>query len=156
MRKVDKAIQSLELPARFEFDQLVRRVSDRIGLAIDFLPCSMPSDITGLVIPGEMVHILFEARVSPLHQAQIRLHELGHIVLDHVDSYTADDGNQRVLESFFTSELMYKQSQTLTFMRRTYDSESEAEAELFATRLIGRLRLEPRYCDDPLLSIGLQ
>lgn len=154
LANVANTISSLDLPNIFDFDSLVKNISSKIKQEIEFIPCTMIADTTGMVVSGEKIHIFFEANVSPIHQVQIKLHELGHIILGHIADVNKPDKDETlILQSFFTSVEDYKKQQVVAMNRRDYDSASEKEAEFFATELIGRVRLDTYAVDDPVFSV---
>jgi hypothetical protein len=149
-------INSLSLPRSFELDFLVKRISEAIKQEIEFMPCKMSNGTTGVVISGETIHIFYEANISPIHQIQIKLHELGHAILGHLDKNYQNPEEDAVLKSFYTSIDKYSSAQTVTMNRQIYDEESEKEAELFATELIARVKLDTYTSDDPIYSVSFQ
>jgi hypothetical protein len=155
VNKVATAIRRLKLPNKFTILVLRDLISEQIGQQIDFFSCFMPMGWTGFVVPGECLHILFASDVSPIHQAQIMLHELGHVTLRHVPNIRAIE-NEPVLQSFITSTTSYKGLPNVVLKRETYNNTQEMEAELFATQLLGRIIFDKNLIDDPLFSILIE
>jgi hypothetical protein len=149
-------INSLNLPHSFELDFLVKRISEVVNQEIEFMPCNMSNGTTGVVISGETIHIFYEANISPIHQIQIKLHELGHAILGHLNENDQVSNEDAILKSFYTSINKYDSAQSITMKRQIYDAKSEKEAELFATELIARVKLDAYTSDDPIYSVSFQ
>ncbi|TQJ01664.1 hypothetical protein FB471_1367 [Amycolatopsis cihanbeyliensis] len=86
LRRCKRLVRDLHLPARrtLTLDATIEHLSQRRGRPIHLLPHELPPQFNGLWISSDTDdYIVFEQRLTPVHQHQVILHELGHIVCDH-------------------------------------------------------------------------
>jgi hypothetical protein len=134
-RRCAAQLQTLELPDRFELQAVVERVAELRARPIVLWPVASRPGPCGLwaALPGRD-YVFYESDTSPMHQAHIILHELGHLIWRHQSAFVLDidllqsllpDLDPRVIE---------------TVLRRArYETNEEQEAELLASLVLQRL-----------------
>jgi len=87
--------------------------------------------------------IYIDPTTSPLHQQQIGLHEIAHVICDHRDCSAVTDGYDGLFLSLDPDMV------TSVLGRTTYGDRQEREAEMIATLLGERIVVE---ASAPLLT----
>jgi hypothetical protein len=87
-------------------------------------------------LPDEDI-IFVEQRTSPLHQDQIGLHEIGHILCRHDAESLGADYARQVMPDLDPNMVLR------VLGRTSYDAPQEREAELVATLIGERIRPKP-------------
>jgi hypothetical protein len=82
--------------------------------------------------------IFIDQRTSSLHQEQIGLHEIGHILCRHDETATPAADFARILLPGLDPEMVQR-----VLGRTSYDTRQEQEAEMIATLLGERIRVRP-------------
>lgn len=135
-------MEAFGLPETFDFETLRALVERRRGRQLRL--ASMPAPLTQQAPYGMWVSLLDEdvifvdQRTSALHQNQIALHEIAHIMCGHdgAAALHVDDFGQLLPN---LDHAMVKR----VLGRASYGYPQEREAELVATLLGTRLRPEP-------------
>lgn len=150
-RLVQNAVESLGLPARCSFDDVLREVERHQGapLILREAPASLVQ-LCGLTLTtdaGVVVH--YQQRASDDDQQTV-YHELGHIVLGHeltnaipepiVDSPTP---TELLASSLLTRLVGSAEPAAVDYARTVYDDQKEYEAELFAFLVRARIEKSP-------------
>jgi hypothetical protein len=156
-RRCEQAIARVAIPDPFDLESLCEAVSEQRGrrlritvrqlTATRSAPCGM-----WIAMADEDV-IVIEQHTSSLHQDQIGLHEIGHILCDHHESGTglARRDALRLLPS------LDPQMVQRVLGRTSYDLPQEQEAEMVATllgeRIRGRNVLPAVWAGDPRSAV---
>ncbi|MFJ9855650.1 ImmA/IrrE family metallo-endopeptidase [Streptomyces sp. NPDC101150] len=115
-------------------DALCDHLSRLSGRAIQLMPCSLPlGSPDGLwVSAAGAEYVIYEERLAPVHQQQVILHELGHLICDHEASPVLTPEASRLLLPSLDPDLIRR-----TLGREHSQSVAEIEAE-YVGSLIGR------------------
>jgi hypothetical protein len=136
-RRCETKLQGLDMPAPFSVDAFCQALGARRGRPIRLLPVDTRTGPCGLWVATATVDYLFyEQATTPLHQDQIRLHELGHLIFNHHSAEVLDDEFARLLG--LDVELVRR-----VLSRTRYSTEEEQEAEVFATLVLERAARDP-------------
>lgn len=134
LRTVRALLRELDLPSPLDVTSLAYRLGEARGKPIVVNPTEMPVDAAsgestgGVWLSSRAVDMIFvEQHTSPIHQAHIVLHEIGHIVANHPDQGGRD--TLRTLLSEIPDDLIDR----VLHRGHGYDDAAEAEAELVAT-----------------------
>ncbi|MBB5930891.1 ImmA/IrrE family metallo-endopeptidase [Streptomyces echinatus] len=115
-------------------DTLVEHLAELYGQPIHLVPLPLPlgsPDGLWVAADGEN-YIVFEQRLAPVHQHQVILHELGHLICGHgAASVMTPEATQLLVPSLDPGMVRR------VLGREHSHSEAEAEAELVGS-LIGR------------------
>ncbi|MDQ6670672.1 MAG: hypothetical protein M3069_07950 [Chloroflexota bacterium] len=134
-RRCAAQLRSLELPDRFELSAVVARVAELRARPIVLWPVANRPGPCGLwaALPGRD-YVFYESDTSPMHQAHIILHELGHLIWGHQSAYVLDlDLLQSLLPDLDPGMIE-------TVLRRArYETNEEQEAEVLASLALQRL-----------------
>lgn len=83
----ERRVDALGLPARekLSVDALCDHLSQLSGRPIQLIPFPLPlGSPDGLwVSAAGAEYVIYEQRLAPVHQQQVILHELGHLICDH-------------------------------------------------------------------------
>lgn len=153
--KIRQSIKSLKVNDGITFEEFLHNAKMLSQKEFEFIKCEMPVGVTGSISIGEKAYIFYDANVSPLHQIQIKLHEIAHLILGH----TAGQELTKEIEfknSILKTQEVYDKMLQGQLKREQYNDTQEKEAELLATEILGRLRLELDFNNDPLVGIGLE
>jgi glycerol-3-phosphate acyltransferase PlsY len=153
-RRVAEIIKLLKLEPGFTLDQLKQKTENYIGKKIEFSPLNMPGNITGFCLLGNKYHILYDQRVSPLHQTQIILHEIAHILLKHENPNPPAE-IKVLIESLLNAQYINIGDTGNLLLRSSYNRVEDQEAESLALRLLQDINLEMVVENDPLSNIQL-
>ncbi|QIS02061.1 hypothetical protein F5X71_06790 [Nocardia brasiliensis] len=123
-----KVLRDCDIQPPLQIEELCHRLGDHRGKRIRLVPWALP-------VPGPFglwmsrSHedwIFFQAETTRVHQVHIILHEIGHILCEHVDDTDLNDVPD--LGPDFPADL------TKRGLRRTcYDEQRERHAEMVAT-----------------------
>ena len=139
-RRCEARLRTLDLPVPFDVRTLCDALAAGRQRPILLQPISSPAGPSGLclALPAADI-ILYEQQTSPLHQQQIILHELCHLLCGH---RPAPAGPHDVPQAPFL-HLSAEAVQRL-LRRAGYSAEDEREAELLASLILERVRETPR------------
>ncbi len=151
--KIERVLSEIKLEPGYSLKRLIDKVQILVSKPIELIPRDMPKRYTGFCIVGDRYHILYEQRVSPLHQAQIILHELSHILLGHVPPHPEEE-QEKLLADILKAQDKYEEID-VGILRFSYDRIEDQEAELLALRLLQDLNLEFIVENDPLDKLNL-
>ncbi|PJJ05938.1 uncharacterized protein DUF955 [Streptomyces sp. 2333.5] len=132
----ERRVDALGLPAhtKLSVDDLCAHLSRGSGRPIQLLPCPLPlGSPDGLwVSTPSTEYVVYEQRLAPVHQQQVILHELGHLICDHESSPVLTPEASRLLLPSLDPALIRR-----TLGREHARSWAETEAE-YVGSLIGR------------------
>jgi hypothetical protein len=134
-RRCAAQLQMLELPDRFELRSVVERVAELRARPIVLSPVAIRPGPCGLwaALPSRD-YVFYESDTSPMHQAHIILHELGHLIWGHRSAYVLD----LVLLQSLLPDLDPRMIETV-LRRARYETNEEQEAEVLASLALQRL-----------------
>ncbi|MCM6775548.1 hypothetical protein NDR87_15270 [Nocardia sp. CDC159] len=123
-----KVLRACDIQPPLRIDELCRRIGEQRGKPIRLIPWQLPvPGPFGLWMSrGHEDCIVFQEETTRVHQVHIILHEIGHILCEHIDDTGGDDVPD--LGPEFPGDL------TRRGLRRTcYDELRERQAEMVAT-----------------------
>lgn len=146
-RKVEARVGEMDIPTPFDVFTLCQRLSLPRGREIRLQarpmgagPCGLWADAAGID------YIVYEQQTSRLHQEQIILHEVGHLLAEHHPAPFTDQECLSLLMPDLDPDMVRR-----VLSREGYTSEEEQEAELLASLVlerVGRTRLLPRRVES--------
>ena len=146
LRKIRARLAEIEIPRPFTIEALCDRLAHERGrpLRLQALPGPAgPGKPCGMWIATDTVDYIFHARgTSPLHQQNIVLHEIGHMLCEHT-------GLGAGIASMFSQLDPAMVERVL--MRSGYPTPAEEEAELMAALILERAGwpgVDPRPLGD--------
>ncbi|MFI6350469.1 regulator component [Streptomyces sp. NPDC050560] len=151
-KEVERVLARLPIPTPFTVDGFRAALEEQRGreIVMEELPRHLGRNTPcGLWFAMPSVDVIFsEANTSPYHRDQIRLHELGHLVLDHRRALTADIVGPLLpdLMPEFVADRV-GDSGPRPMGRTSYNTEEEAQAEVFARALNRLLAPDQQYTD---------
>jgi len=141
-RQVEARLAELDIPTPFDVGVLCQRLAVRRGRPIHLRaetmgegPCGLWADVAGADF------ILYERDTTPLHQEQIVLHEVGHLLAQHDPAPVGDQECAGWLMPDLDPAMVRR-----VMGRHGYTSQEEQEAELLASLVLeraGRTRRAP-------------
>lgn len=146
-----KLLRQLDMRPPFDVNELCARLAEQRGTPILLEPKPIPAPGPfGLWLAtksGDLV--LYQQETSRLHQVQIILHEVGHMIANH-DSDEGDDEVLRMLSPSIDPDVVRR------WLRRTdYRSPKEIEAEKIATTILEwAWELDSRVTELPRTEAG--
>lgn len=141
-RKVRAAVSDLDqyAPTPWNIDGLAANLGAARGRPIVIFPWPFPpgrDSPSGLWIPTALTDAIFYAATAILKRRDFAIaHEVGHIVLKHTPRL--EEAPDELLEALFPSLPPGMARRVLMRARTGYDTDEEADAEDFGTRLIER------------------
>lgn len=133
-REAKARVDGLDIPVPFDVAALCARLAARRGRRIVLQPQPMGAGPTGMwVDAGGIDYIVYERETTPLHQEQIILHEVGHLVSEHGPPDVSDEEAVAVLMPDLDLDMVRR-----VMSRHGYTSEQEEEAELVASLVLER------------------
>ncbi|MFI6789449.1 hypothetical protein ACIBG4_19205 [Nonomuraea sp. NPDC050383] len=137
--RLEEIVERLEIPHPFDIVEFTRQVARVRRRHIELRPVDTSADgPSGMWLATDTVdYICYEQRTSRSHQEHIILHELGHMVCEHVSAPIAPDTLLRILLPTLDPAMVRS-----VLGRTTYAEPEEHEAERFAMlvlRQVGRL-----------------
>lgn len=132
-RRCEELVARLDVPRPFDPEELCRRVGRLHGRTVRLAPLPMSSGAPcGLLASTETTDFVFyEPATSPLHQAHIIAHEIGHLLCDHGSVPAAGAEAARLLLPDLDPHLLRRM-----LGRSHYDAVEEQEAELIGSLLL--------------------
>jgi len=129
----------LQIPSPFHFAAFCRNVATFRGRELRLIPTPLGDGLSGLWIPyPEYDAVHFEPTTLRLHDQHIVLHEIAHMVLDHLH----DPDRARALRDRLG--LLVEPALIERLLARTsYGDEQEVQAEALVTLILGRSRRPP-------------
>lgn len=132
----EERVRALGLPTRgtLTIDEVCAHISSLHGRPIHLIPLELPlGSPDGLWVSAEAQdYVVFEQRLAPVHQHQVILHEIGHVVCDHDAAPVMTTDSSRLLLPSLDPEMVRR-----VLGREHEHTEVELEAELVGS-LIGR------------------
>ncbi|MFI9206044.1 ParH-like protein [Streptomyces sp. NPDC053048] len=129
-------MSALELPSRekVSVQSLCARISRMSGRPIHLLPLKLPlGSPDGLWLSlDDADYIVYEQLLAPVHQHQVILHEIGHLLCGHRSAPVMTEDVSQLLLPSLDPDLVRR-----VLGREHSQSEAEIEAELVGS-LIGR------------------
>jgi hypothetical protein len=137
-RRCEAQLRALELPGQIELSTLLARIAALRSRPIAVWPLARRPGACGLWVATPLRdYVFYESDTSPLHQAHIILHELGHVIWGH---RSADVLDHRVLQALLPD---IDPGVLETVLRRArYETIEEQEAEMLASLVLPRLAPE--------------
>ncbi len=133
-RQVEARVDELDVPTPFDVTLMCERLGARRGRPIRLRAEATASGLCGLWAEVAGVdYIVYERDTTPLHQEQIILHEIGHLLAEHGPTAISDHESLALLMPDLDPEMVRR-----VVERRGYSSEEEQEAELLATLVLER------------------
>jgi hypothetical protein len=130
-RDLRRRIAKIEIPRPFSIEALCARIADVRGRPLRVLSLPRPTrrgEPCGLWIATETADYIFHARGrSPLHQQNIVLHELGHMLCEHTGPDTGASALLPLLDPAMVQRVL---------SRNRYSTPQEEEAELAAALIL--------------------
>lgn len=153
-RRCEATLRDVDVPVPFDVDTFSRTVSERRGRPLFLIP--KPGDLgpCGIWLAlASADYVFYENATSRPHREHIILHELGHLLSDHVTAEVHDDGVLRQLLPSFEPSVVRR-----VLGRTTYSAVEEQEAEMIASLVLeraGRRPVEPATASEPGVSAVL-
>lgn len=147
--RVEEAFRSLDLPEACTVSRLLDRVSLLSGRAVAVDPCGNDAwgSLTGLVIiDAEKARILVRKSDPYWYQLHVVLHEVGHLVLDHVACTSHPGSPRRGTQVLARSVASPRFAESGDYSDRQWVQ--EAEAEMLAHRLAAHMLRGPSARDE--------
>ena len=134
-QRCERLVATLDVPTPLDIQVLCQRVGQRMNRRILLCPMAMPAGgPCGVwITTDEHDMILFEQLTSPLHQRLIILHELGHLVAQHVPVTVDDHDATRLLVPDLDPDVVARM-----LGRTQFTAEEERAAELIASLILHR------------------
>ncbi|MFC0531364.1 hypothetical protein [Phytohabitans kaempferiae] len=134
-QRCERLVATLDIPTPLDIELLCQRVGQQLDRRILLCPMAMPTDAPcGVwIATDEHDMILFERLTSPLHQRLIILHELGHLVAQHVPTTVDDRDAARLLVPDLDPDVVARM-----LGRTHFSAEEERTAELIASLILRR------------------
>jgi hypothetical protein len=130
-RDLRRRIAEFEIPRPFTIDALCARIAADRGRPLRLLPLpqlSGPGQPCGMWIATEKFDYIFHARgTSPLHQQNIVLHEIGHMLCEHTGLGAGAASLLPLLDPAMVQRIL---------ARSRYSTPQEEEAELAAALIL--------------------
>ncbi|MEV4432895.1 regulator component [Streptomyces sp. NPDC049555] len=134
--RCEQRVRALGLPraGALTVDDVCEHISSLHGRPIHLMALELPvGSPDGLWVSAENAdYVVFERRLAPVHQQQVILHEIGHLVCDHEAAPVLSADSSRLLLPSLDPEMVRR-----TLGREHEHSDVEMEAELVGS-LIGR------------------
>ena len=135
-RQVRAALHSIDelIPVPWDLELLVGRIAEQRGRPIRLLPTEFPvGDVSGLWMPVEGADLIcYDREASPAVREQTIGHELGHLLMNHLEDRRTGPSVADQLAAVEVSPSLIER-----FLARTaYETDIEAAAEEFGTRLL--------------------
>jgi hypothetical protein len=135
-QRCEARLKTLPIPDPFDLDDFCAALSEQRGrpILLEATPeIDSPAELgspTGLWMAGSSLDVIFfDAATSPLHQEQIILHELSHLLCGHRAHIIAEPGFTELLLPHMSHEILLgARGRTIT-----YSDAEEQEAELLAS-----------------------
>ena len=128
-RRCLELARDLPLPAPFDVHELCRRVAARRGRPMLLVPVAGLTGVCGLwIATGATDLICYERDTTRPHQDHIILHELSHVLCDHLPVDLADSTHAQALFPDLDPAMV-----RAVLGRAGYSSEQEREAETLAS-----------------------
>jgi hypothetical protein len=132
-RRCEQLLTELDITGPASVHELCALLAQRQGKPIHLIATALPTDrVCGLYVETAAFDaIFFEAGTSPLHQALIAGHEIGHKVCGHKGAPVIDAEASRLLLPNLDPALVQR------FLGRSnYTAIEEREAEIFGSLLL--------------------
>jgi hypothetical protein len=131
-----RMIAKLDLGPDVDVYDLSAQLSDLRGRPLRLVPFELPANAPEgfLVATGQEDFVVFEKQAVPVHQQQIILHELGHVLFEHdTETVLAEDAIALLMPSLDPALVQR------ILGREHTDSIAEQEAELSGTLIAERI-----------------
>lgn len=140
-RRCESRLGELQLPSPFDVHRFCEELASRRGRPIQLCPVPMGEGPSGFWMAGPRVDfIFFEEQTSPLHQAQITLHEACHIVCGHRPIELSETEVSRLIFPDLREEIVQSGLQ-----RGGYSTSEEREAEFLASLILEHVAPGPGH-----------
>lgn len=135
-RRCEEILRGVSVPSPFDVEAFCTALSERRARRIHLCPMTMGISPCGvwLALPGAD-YIFYEEGTTRLHREHIVLHELGHVLSDHVPTDVLDEELVKAL----MPDLDFRMVQRV-LGRTSYSAVEEQEAEMLASLVLERAR----------------
>lgn len=133
-RRCEAMLRDVEIPEPFSIEAVAQSISHRRGRPLHLVPKGNGRGLCGawLVLP-DADYVFFEGDTTALHREHIILHELGHLICDHLAAPAIDE---EALRELFPAVDVRTVRRVLG--RSGYSAVEEQEAEMIATLILER------------------
>ena len=145
--RCEQRLAQLPLPEPFTVERFRQALEAHRGrpLTIGAMPGLELGEPSGVWIATEVGDFVFvDQTARPLHWEHIVLHELAHIICDHLGAAAMSEGDAAALLPSLSREMVAR-----VLGRTRYTQDEEQEAELLATMIAQRVDRGDRRHDDP-------
>lgn len=133
--RCEQLLSGLDIPDIFDVRTFARSLGDSRGRRLVLRPTQNLHGPCGLWIALDSTDVVFyETTTSPLHQTQIILHELGHLIAGHLSDRTLDEQLLHALMPSLNPAMVRR-----VLSRSGYSHAQEREAEMLATLILSRV-----------------
>lgn len=134
-RRCETLARALSLPDPFELQRFIAGLAAQRGRPIIFLEWEFEGQISGLLVDQhDADYVLVERQTTPLHQRQIAIHELAHLICGHRPRLQSTDA---VLQG--EGEGLRDDLVRYVLQRGGYRNVEEQEAEILASLIMERI-----------------
>lgn len=128
-RRCESTLSAVTIPDPFDINAFAASVGQRRGRRLELLPKRTSIGPCGvwLALP-DVDYVFYEPDTSTLHRDHIVLHELGHLLHEHVPTESMDDDLLRELFPGLGIDMLRR-----VLARTTYNAVEEQEAEMIAS-----------------------
>ncbi len=133
-RRCEATLRQVEVPSPFDVEAFCAALSERRGRRIHLCPMNMGVSPCGvwLALPAAD-YIFYEDGTTRLHREHIVLHELGHVLSDHVPTDVLDEEVIKALMPDLDLRMVRR-----VLGRTSYSAVEEQEAEMLASLVLER------------------
>lgn len=143
-RRCEARLSELALPEPLTVQVFRDAVAERRGRPIECRPVAFGTGLSGGWIPGaDRDYVFYERDTTSLHQEQIVLHEISHILCGHRPPRVAEQEVASLLFPDVPTSLVQRMLQ-----RAGYSTAEEREAEVLASLVLARRVARSRSTDE--------
>lgn len=130
-KRCEAHLRDLPIPVPFDVHLFAEQVAARRGRPIVLHPMPLLGSPFGACVPRAAAdYVVYEQDTTPLHRQHIIVHELCHLICDHLAVGAGDPIAFRSAES---------PDEPHALPRATYDDDDEQEAEMLTTLILVRV-----------------
>ncbi len=135
-RRCEVTLRQVEVPSPFNVEAFCTKVSERRGRRIHLCPMTMGISPCGVWLAlSDADYIFYEDGTTRLHREHIVLHELGHVLSDHVPTDLLDEEIIKALMPDLDLRMVQR-----VLGRTSYSAVEEQEAEMLASLVLENAR----------------
>lgn len=140
-RRCEALARALSLPDPFDLQRFLAGLAARRGRPIVLLEWEFEGQISGLLIDQrDADYVLVERHTTPLHQRQIAIHELAHLICGHRPQIPFTEAAMHAQGGGLRDDLV-----RYVLQRGGYRSVEEQEAEILASLIMERIAEQARW-----------